>query len=188
MVSLHTLQSLLITNRRIISIFNNYLFQIFIVNKDILAYKVHELLSSKNITLAVAESATGGLITHRLTNFPGSSKYLHLGITVYSDQSKIKIVNINPAIITEKGSVSSEVASELSKGIRDVLGSNIGLSITGIAGPTGSTDSDPVGTAYISLDTNDLHKVIKIHNDGNRSENKEFFSDKAFQFLLETIK
>ncbi len=158
------------------------------MNKDILAYKVHELLSFKNRTLAVAESATGGLFTHRLTNFPGSSKYMHLGITVYSNQSKIKLVNINPAIITEKGPVSYEVASELSIGIREILGSEIGLSITGIAGPTGSTDSTPVGTAYISLDTNDLHKVIKIHNDGNRSENKDFFSDQAFQFILDTIK
>jgi nicotinamide-nucleotide amidase len=107
------------------------------------------LLRERGLTIAVAESCTGGLITHRLTNVSGSSGYLERGAVTYSNRSKTEMLGVPEALIKTHGAVSTEVAVSMAEGIRRAAGTDIGLSTTGIAGPTGGTAEKPVGLVYI---------------------------------------
>ena len=112
---------------------------------------VGKLLKQKGLTISVAESCTGGYISHRLTNISGSSAYFDRGVVTYSDDSKIEILNVDPKLIKKFGAVSEEVAGEMAKGIRDRSLTDIGVSITGIAGPTGATPEKALGLVYVGL-------------------------------------
>lgn len=112
---------------------------------------VGKLLREKAIKISVAESCTGGLITHRITNIPGSSNYLERGVICYSNKSKVEILNVPANLIKEYGSVSKEVVVAMAEGIRKISRTDLGLSATGIAGPTGGRDGKPIGLVYIAL-------------------------------------
>ena len=112
---------------------------------------VGRLLSDKGKTLSVAESCTGGLIGHRLTNVAGSSNYFQGGVVSYSNQSKADMLDVDSKTIEKHGAVSGETAEEMARGIRVRMKSDIGLSVTGIAGPEGGSREKPVGTVYIGL-------------------------------------
>ena len=112
---------------------------------------VAKILFKKKLTIAVAESCTGGLVSDRLTDVSGSSKYFLMGIVAYSNLVKIARLGVNEKTLKKYGAVSRQVALEMAKGIRELAGSDIGIGITGIAGPTGGTKSKPVGLVYIAL-------------------------------------
>ncbi|MDZ7413988.1 MAG: competence/damage-inducible protein A [candidate division KSB1 bacterium] len=112
---------------------------------------VGQLLSGAGKTIAVAESCTGGLVAHRLTNVSGSSSYFERGVVAYSNQAKVQLLGVPAELIAQHGAVSAEVAVAMAEGIRRVAGTDLGLSTTGIAGPTGATPTKPVGLVYIGL-------------------------------------
>jgi len=115
---------------------------------------VAEILLQKKLTLALAESCTGGLIGHRLTNVSGSSGFLDRGYVVYSNQAKMDELGVKQSTLEEFGAVSEQTAREMAEGARRAAKTDLGLAVTGIAGPTGGTDSKPVGLVYISLASN----------------------------------
>ena len=108
-------------------------------------------LKGKGLSVAVAESCTGGLIGQRLTSVPGSSAYFDRGVVPYSDRAKVDLLKVPEALIRAKGAVSGEVAQAMAEGVRELSGADLGLAVTGIAGPTGGTKEKPVGLVYLAL-------------------------------------
>src|SRR6266568_615646 len=108
-------------------------------------------LKAKGLTVAVAESCTGGLISQRLTSVPGSSTYFDRAVVPYSDRAKVDLLKVSEALIRTKGAVSGEVAQAMAEGVRERSGADLGLAVTGIAGPTGGTKEKPVGLVYLAL-------------------------------------
>ena len=113
--------------------------------------KLHKKLIKKNITLSTAESCTGGLLSSKFTRLSGSSKYFQMGLVTYSNNAKIKILNVNKKIIKKYGSVSPECCEAMVQGLSKISKSKINISITGIAGPKGGTKGKPIGLVYIGL-------------------------------------
>lgn len=124
---------------------------VFGYGEDTLEKVVGSLLSTGKLTLSVAESCTGGLIGQRLTRIPGSSDYFERGLITYSNRSKVELLNVSEETLTTWGAVSAEVAEQMAHGVREKSRTDVGLSVTGIAGPTGGTPEKPVGTVYIGL-------------------------------------
>jgi nicotinamide-nucleotide amidase len=124
-------------------------------------------LTVAGFTLAVAESCTGGLIAQRLTEVPGSSSYFMEGVVSYSNDAKIRTLDVNPKLIEKHGAVSAEVAEAMAEGVRRRADTDFGLSITGIAGPGGGTEKKPVGLVYIALadDAHTEHRKLMIPGD-----------------------
>ncbi|MFA5181482.1 MAG: competence/damage-inducible protein A [Syntrophales bacterium] len=124
---------------------------IFAYDEETLEGVVAGLLKEKGLTLAVAESCTGGLITDRLTDIPGSSMYLERGLITYSNRSKTDLLGVPEEIIQKHGAVSEETGRLMAEGARRLAGSDLGLATTGIAGPDGGSEAKPVGTVFIAL-------------------------------------
>jgi nicotinamide-nucleotide amidase len=112
---------------------------------------VGDLLRERKLTIAVAESCTGGLLSSRLTDVPGSSDYVERGVVCYSNRAKTELAGVPAALIDEHGAVSEPVARAMAEGIRSRAGTNIGIGVTGIAGPGGGTPQKPVGTVAIAV-------------------------------------
>ena len=142
-----------------------------------------KLLIHENSTLATAESCTGGLLGHRITNIPGSSDYFIQGVQAYSNTAKIKLLGISEALIETHGAVSQEVAKKMAERIREKAQSSYGLAITGIAGPGGGTEKKPVGLVYTSLAWKNGVKTDKNLFFGNREIVKFRSSQKALDML-----
>ena len=123
--------------------------------------KLHKKLIKKNITLSVAESCTGGLLSSKFTKLSGSSKYFQMGLVTYSNNAKIKILKVNKKIIDKYGSVSPECCRAMVQGLSKISKSKINISITGIAGPNGGTKDKPVGLVYIGLKKGKKSSVTK---------------------------
>lgn len=126
-------------------------------------------LSLGGYTLAVAESCTGGLLAQRITDVPGSSKYFIGGVIAYANEVKTKELDVEPMLLMEHGAVSAPVAEAMAEGVRTRLGTDFGLSITGVAGPGGGTEEKPVGTVFIGL-ANEMkteHRRLNIPGDRN---------------------
>src|SRR5438874_2315271 len=121
------------------------------------------LLAAIGMTVAVAESCTGGLLGSLLTDVPGSSTYFLGGVIAYHDALKTGLLGVSPALIREHGAVSAECALAMVRGVRNVTGSDIALSVTGIAGPSGGTPAKPVGTVYIGIAAPGVEKVQHFH-------------------------
>jgi len=156
---------------------------IFAYGEETLEDVIAGILTEKKLTIAVAESCTGGLITNRLTDVSGSSEYLERGLVTYSNAAKISMLGVPAEIIEKHGAVSEETARLMAEGVRRIAGTDLGLSSTGIAGPTGGTKEKPVGTVYIAL--SDSRQTICRHYSyrWDRKRNKEVFSE-ASLFLL----
>ena len=120
-------------------------------------------LKEKGLKLSIAESATGGYLSHMVTNISGSSEIFECGVITYSDKSKSEILGVDPEMIKEFGAVSDIVARQMAEGIRRITNSEIGIGITGIAGPTGGTELKPVGLVYISYSFKD-QIIVDKHN------------------------
>jgi len=152
-----------------------------------LEQEVGNLLRQKGLTLGVVESATGGLISHLITNVPGSSDYYKGSVTAYSDEVKVKIIGVKEDTINKYGAVSYQVAEEMAQGGRKILAADICLADTGIAGPGGATLEKPVGLFYIGLS----HKAgtcSQKHNfQGSREQNKRNTAEAALGLLKEYL-
>lgn len=159
---------------------------IFAYGEQTLEEVIAGLLTAKKLTIAVAESCTGGLITSRLTDVSGSSDYLERGLVTYSNAAKISMLGVPAEIIEKHGAVSEETARLMAEGVRKLAGTDLGLSSTGIAGPTGGTKEKPVGTVYLAVA--DAQKTICRHYTfrWDRKRNKEVFSEAAL-FLLKNF-
>jgi PncC family amidohydrolase len=152
-----------------------------------LEVEIGKLLHERGLTLAVAESCTGGLVGHRVTNVPGSSEYFAGGVIVYSYEAKVKLLDVAWDTLNALGAVSSETVLEMARGAKKLLDVNIAVSVSGIAGPGGGTESKPVGTTWVGLVTDDGEWAQEFHFQGSREENKEFSADAAFQMILEYL-
>ena len=133
------------------------------INDDTLEGVLGKKLRDKKLTVAVAESCTGGLIGKRLTDTAGSSDYFLGSITAYSNQLKKSLLNVSDETLDKHGAVSEEAALEMADGIRNKTKANIGLSTTGISGPGGGTEEKPVGLVYIGLIT-PVKSIVKKYN------------------------
>jgi PncC family amidohydrolase len=149
--------------------------------------EVGELLRQKGLTLGVVESATGGLISHRLTNVPGSSDYYKGSVTAYSNEVKIKVVGVKEDTINQYGAVSHQVAEEMAQGGRKALAVDICLADTGIAGPTGATPEKSVGLFYIGLSYQGGTFSRKHSFPGDREQNKHRAAEAALSWLKEYL-
>ncbi len=132
---------------------------VFTRDKRVLEEIVGDLLRARGWRIALAESCTGGLATSRLTDVAGSSDYVELGVVVYSNQSKIDLLGVAPALIDAHGAVSDEVAEAMAAGVRARAGVEVGVGITGIAGPGGGSEQKPVGTVSIAVVTPERRHV-----------------------------
>jgi nicotinamide-nucleotide amidase len=140
-------------------------------------------LGLRQATLAVAESCTGGMIAERITSVPGSSRSFLGGAVVYSDALKQAFAGVAPDLIAEHGAVSAEVAKALASGIRQRTGATLGVGVTGIAGPTGATETKPVGLVYIAV--SDSHKTESVERTfpGDRTRIREFTTQQALDLV-----
>jgi nicotinamide-nucleotide amidase len=156
---------------------------IFAVDDETMEGNIGVWLKENQQTLAVAESCTGGLIGHRLTNVSGSSDYFLEGAVTYSNEAKQKRLGVDPALIEAHGAVSSEVATAMAEGIRQQSGSDFGLAVTGIAGPTGGTPEKPVGLTFIAVTGAQGTRCIKFRFHQDRVRNKERAAQAALNLL-----
>lgn len=160
---------------------------IFGVEEDILEAAVVKLLSARHETLAMAESCTGGFISHRITNVPGSSEVFLNGLVTYSTESKQRLLGVRDATLTGHGAVSEPTAREMAEGVRRQSKADYGLAVTGIAGPGGGTVEKPVGTVFIALATAERtvvnHQVLRY----DRETFKFVVSQQALDFVRREI-
>ena len=156
-------------------------------NQPVIEKTISEILRKKGLTLAVAESCTGGLISSSLTDIPGSSQYFLCGIVAYANKTKSDLLNVPAELIKMHGAVSQEVALALAQNVKHLAKTNIGLGITGIAGPQGGTPLKPVGTVFIAVSIAHHHYFKKYHFAGNRSSIKKQAKDAALQLLKECL-
>jgi len=144
-------------------------------------------LKNQNLSIATAESCTGGLIGNTFTNVSGSSEYFKLGIIAYSNKSKVKLLDISEIMLKKYGAVSKEVAKSMADGVRKLLNVDIGISTTGIAGPTGGTKEKPIGLVYIAVSTRKVTIVKKFNFPGDRLKNKDSTCNAALEMLLDVL-
>ncbi len=150
-------------------------------------YEIGDLLRQKKLTLGVVESATGGLISHRITEVPGSSDYYKGSITAYSNEAKTKVVGVKEETIQKHGAVSPCVVEEMAAGGCRVLGADICIADTGIAGPGGATAGKPVGLFYIGLSYRGRAFSREHVFHGDREGNKRFAAEAALCWLREYL-
>jgi len=144
--------------------------------------------ANRKITLAIAESCTGGYISNMFTNISGASKVFERGIICYSNASKVALLNVDPESINQHGAVSETVAKQLANNIRVLSNVDIGIGITGIAGPTGGTPEKPVGLVYIGISTFDRTFVENHHFNVDRITFKTKTLEKILLLLQNFIK
>ena len=153
-----------------------------------LEQKIGKILARRGLRLATAESCTGGLIAHRITNVPGSSGYFDRGFVVYSNLAKTEMLGVEASLIEERGAVSREVARAMAEGARKASGADVALAVTGIAGPISDDSEKPVGLVYIALSTAGSPSVVGKHNfSGARLQIKKQSAEAALALLLETL-
>jgi len=149
--------------------------------------EIGNLLRQKGLTLGLVESATGGLISHLITNVPGSSDYYKGSITAYSIEAKVRVVGVKEDTINKYGVVSHQVAEEMAEEGRKVLATDICLADTGIAGPSGATLGKPVGLFYLGLSHKEGSLSQKHHLQGSREQNKRDAAQAALDWLREYL-
>jgi PncC family amidohydrolase len=148
---------------------------------------VVHMLAERKLKLATAESCTGGLVGHRLTNVPGSSGYLEGGVIAYSYEAKERLLGVHHDTLYEHGAVSAETALEMARGARKALGADIGIAVTGIAGPGGGLPGKPVGLVYIALSARTVERVEHFVWDSDREGNKALSAEAALAMLKEFL-
>lgn len=156
---------------------------VFSVGDSSIDAVVAELFRDHCLTLALAESCSGGLIAKRITDLPGSSAYFLEGAVTYSNAAKQRLLGVPAELLDTKGAVSSECASAMAKGVRSAAGSDLGLAVTGIAGPDGGTEDKPVGTVFISLAAPDGCWTKRFQFHGSRDEIRTLTAWTALDWL-----
>lgn len=148
---------------------------------------VSYLLQMRGMTLAVAESCTGGLLAQRITSLSGSSRYFLGGAVAYSNELKTQFANVPKAMIKQHGAVSREVAKALAEGIRQRCLSSYGVGITGVAGPTGGTEQKPVGLVYVALAGEEGTQVVERNFSGDRKRIRWFAAEQALEMIRRAL-
>jgi nicotinamide-nucleotide amidase len=177
-------ENLKIAEKRIIGRLGDYIFG---YDDDTMEGVVAALLTDRGLTLAVAESCTGGLITDRLTDVPGSSAFLERGVVVYSNASKVDLLGVPASVIEKHGAVSEETAVLMAEGVRRIGGTDMGLATTGIAGPSGGTEEKPVGTVFVALSSGEGTICRRYQFRWNRRRIKEMSSQIALDMLRRAL-
>ncbi len=149
--------------------------------------RIGKMLKEKGLTIAVAESCTGGLIASRITDIGGASEYFEAGIITYSNKAKISFLSVPEEVINSYGAVSYETAKLMAEGVKNITGADIGVSVTGIAGPTGGTLVKPVGTVFVGLATGESTSVHNFLFTGSRLEIKQQTSEAALTFVADYL-
>ena len=150
--------------------------------------QIREQLLERGWYLAVAESATGGLMGHTITRIPGSSRYFLGGVIAYANEVKEAALNVQSESLKRWGAVSAQVAMEMASGARHLTGAEVALSTSGIAGPTGATPEKPIGLYYIGLATPDERWCWRHVFGDDRLDNNERAASAAFNHLLMYLK
>jgi nicotinamide-nucleotide amidase len=148
---------------------------------------VSYLLQMRSMTLALAESCTGGLLAERITSLSGSSRYFLGGAVVYSNALKTQFANVPKALINQHGAVSREVAAAMAEGIRKRCLSSYGVGITGVAGPSGGTEQKPVGLVYIALAGEEGTQVVERNFPGDRKRIRQFATQQALEMIRRAL-
>ncbi len=149
--------------------------------------QVGEILRSRGLKLATAESCTGGLVADRLTNVPGSSDYFIGGIVAYAYEAKVALLNVSWDTLRAYGAVSAETVLEMARGACKALNADIAISISGIAGPGGGLPNKPVGTTWFGLVTPDGEWPVLRQFEGDRLQNKQQASETALELLMQYL-
>lgn len=149
--------------------------------------QLFEILTRERLTIATAESCTGGLVSHRITTIPGSSAYFLGGIVSYGNEVKMSLLGVPQDVLTRVGAVSAECALAMAQGARARIGADIGVSTTGIAGPSGATPTKPVGLVYIACSTPWGDHWDEHRFSGDRIETIRASADAALASVLEQL-
>jgi len=157
------------------------------MTKQTLEVLAGKLLRQRGWRLAVAESCTGGLVGHRLTNVPGSSTYYMGSITAYAYEAKVRLLGVKWDSLEKFGAVSEQVVLEMALGIRRALAADIGLAVSGIAGPSGGTPNKPVGYTWIGLNTCSYQEAKQFTWDQDRLGNKVLSAEATLQMLVDFL-
>jgi PncC family amidohydrolase len=152
-----------------------------------LEVRIGEGLQELRLTVSVAESCTGGLVGSRLTDVAGSSMYFLGGIIAYSNDAKVKLLAVRRETLATHGAVSEETAREMAEGVRKSFGTDIGLAVTGIAGPGGATKDKPVGLMWLALSAEEGIQTRLIRLTGDRLQNKAAGAEQLLSLLEEYI-
>lgn len=150
--------------------------------------KIGKILLRNALKISTAESCTGGLISSRLTDVPGSSAYIHANFVTYSNEAKTRFLNVSQETLNQYGAVSAECAREMAEGLLKLTGNDIVLCTTGVAGPS-SSEQKPVGLMFAACGYNNniSIKEFRLNPDYNRKNMKFMFSEAALNFLLDTL-
>ena len=148
---------------------------------------IGQLLTELKLTLAVAESCTGGLVGHRITNVPGSSTYFLGGIVAYSYEAKERLLGVAHGTLYDHGAVSEATAREMARGARRTMGADIAVAVTGIAGPGGELPGKPIGLTWIALSARDVERAQEYVWDSDREGNKARSAQAALEILAEYL-
>ena len=146
-----------------------------------------QILSGSGLWLGVAESCAGGLLGHLITNVPGSSLYFRGGVVAYANEVKMGMLRVSADTLENYGAVSKETVIEMARGVREALKTDIGLSVSGIAGPAGGTDEKPVGTVWIGSSTMKMENAKMFIFSGNRQKVKEQAAQMALQVVIDYL-
>ena len=148
---------------------------------------IGNILHTRGLKLSAAESCTGGLIGNRITDVVGSSEYFLGSIVAYAYEVKVKLLDVSWNTLNKYGAVSRETVLEMARGVQQRIGSDVAISVSGIAGPGGGTPEKPVGTTWIGLIAKDGEWAKEFHFSGNREQNKSSAADAALQMLLDYL-
>jgi PncC family amidohydrolase len=149
-----------------------------------LAGRLQALCVERRLTVATAESCTGGLVAHVLTEVPGSSAYMRGGIVAYADEIKRSELGVAADVLAAHGAVSAQVALAMAEGVRSRLGTDLGVGVTGVAGPDGGTEAKPVGLVYVAVAGLGAAVARRFLWSGDRSENKRSSAAAALEMLV----
>jgi PncC family amidohydrolase len=149
--------------------------------------QIQEICRTRGLKVSTAESCTGGLISHRITDVPGSSEYFMGGIVAYSYEAKASMLGVSWETLNTKGAVAEETVLEMARGACQRLQTDIAVSVSGIAGPGGGTPEKPVGATWIGLVTSEGEWARHFVWDGDRAQNKEYSSEAALQLILDYL-
>lgn len=165
---------------------------IYGVDVDNLQTAAVRALADKGLTVATAESCTGGMVSKRITEVAGSSEVFGCGVTTYANAMKEKLIGVSAETLAELGAVSAQTAAEMARGVRTLSGADIGVSITGIAGPGGGTPEKPVGLVYVGVDSKWHSEVLELKlargYDSEREHIRHMASSHALNLILKTVR
>lgn len=151
------------------------------------ALNTAKLLHGTGLTLSVAESCSGGLLSKRLTDIPGSSAYFLLGVVTYANSAKEKVLAVPAELLEKHGAVSSEVAVAMAEGVKALSGSDLAIATTGIAGPDGGTPGKPVGTVFIAIISPGGCAAFRYCFSGNREMIREATAEAALELISRRV-